>query len=88
VTAGLAARPLVAAVRGYQRATAGRPSPCRFTPSCSTYALESLETHGALKGTWLALRRLARCHPWGGEGYDPVPGRPDPARRPTHHEDA
>src|SRR5690606_30116015 len=50
VTTTLAARPLTAAVRGYQRVTAGRPSPCRFTPSCSTYALESLETHGALKG--------------------------------------
>lgn len=69
----VAARPLVAAVRGYQVLTAGRPSPCRFTPSCSVYAREALETHGAGRGTWLTLRRLARCHPWGGQGYDPVP---------------
>ena len=46
---------------------------CRFAPSCSAYALEALETHGALRGGWLALRRISSCHPWGGEGYDPVP---------------
>ena len=61
------------AVRGYQKVTAGRPSPCRFDPSCSTYALEALERHGAARGTWLTLRRLVRCHPWGGHGWDPVP---------------
>jgi putative membrane protein insertion efficiency factor len=46
---------------------------CRFTPSCSAYALEAVQTHGALRGGWLALRRLCRCHPWGGCGPDPVP---------------
>ena len=46
---------------------------CRFQPTCSAYALEALETHGAFKGSWLAARRIARCHPWGGSGYDPVP---------------
>ncbi len=61
------------AVRGYRRLTAGRPSPCRFVPSCSTYALEALEEHGAGRGTWLTLRRIVRCHPWGGSGCDPVP---------------
>ena len=61
------------AVRGYQRLRAGRPSPCRFDPSCSSYALEALERHGALRGTWLTIRRLGRCHPWGGHGWDPVP---------------
>jgi putative membrane protein insertion efficiency factor len=70
-----AARPLVALVRTYQAARAGRPSPCRYTPSCSTYAVEALQGHGALRGGWLALRRLSRCHPWGGDGYDPVPDR-------------
>jgi len=71
----LPARPLAAAVRAYQRLRAGRPSPCRFVPSCSTYALEALEEHGAARGAWLATRRLCRCHPWGGQGFDPVPPR-------------
>lgn len=48
---------------------------CRFQPTCSAYALEALETHGALRGAWLTLRRLGRCHPWGGHGHDPVPPR-------------
>ena len=46
---------------------------CRFTPTCSTYAMEALQKHGAIKGTWLATRRIARCHPWGGSGIDNVP---------------
>ena len=46
---------------------------CRFTPTCSAYADEALRLHGARKGSWLAIKRIARCHPWGGHGYDPVP---------------
>lgn len=46
---------------------------CRYLPTCSDYALEALSRHGAVKGTWLATKRLVRCHPWGGSGHDPVP---------------
>ncbi|QFT80844.1 Putative membrane protein insertion efficiency factor [Roseovarius sp. THAF27] len=48
---------------------------CRYQPTCSQYALDALRTHGGLKGGWLAARRIARCNPWGGCGYDPVPGK-------------
>lgn len=50
---------------------------CRFAPSCSAYTLEALRAHGAFHGTALSVRRIARCHPWGGSGYDPVPGPPE-----------
>ena len=62
-------------VRGYQGVVAGRPSPCRHVPSCSTYALEAVEGHGAIRGGWLATKRICRCHPWGTHGFDPVPAR-------------
>jgi putative membrane protein insertion efficiency factor len=55
---------------------------CRFTPSCSEYALEALRTYGAMKGSWLALKRIARCHPWGGCGDDPMPERKSEIRNP------
>ncbi len=48
---------------------------CRYEPSCSHYALEALEAHGAVRGAWFAVRRICRCHPWGGAGWDPVPPR-------------
>lgn len=69
------ARLLAAPVQLYQAIRAGRPSPCRYLPSCSAYALEALEQHGAVRGSWLTVRRLGRCHPWGGLGADPVPVR-------------
>jgi putative membrane protein insertion efficiency factor len=71
----LAARALSSFVRAYRALTAGRPSPCRFQPTCSSYALEALHDHGALRGGFLTVRRIGRCHPWGRYGYDPVPER-------------
>jgi uncharacterized protein len=56
----------------------GPNSGCRFTPTCSAYFLEAVETHGVLRGSWLGLKRLTRCQPWGGSGYDPVPGTKNP----------
>jgi hypothetical protein len=64
---------LVRLVERYQRAFEGRPSPCRFTPSCSSYAHEALLVHGTARGLWLTVRRLARCRPLGPSGWDPVP---------------
>jgi uncharacterized protein len=72
--AGIASLALRCALRGYQIFVSPLLLPsCRFLPSCSEYATEAIESHGALRGCTLALRRLARCHPWGGSGYDPVP---------------
>jgi len=65
-------------IRGYQSARAGRPTGCRYLPSCSEYALEAVERHGAGRGSVLAIRRIARCGPWGGHGIDPVPERSRP----------
>ncbi len=49
------------------------PASCRYTPTCSEYAVQALKKHGPVKGVYLAIRRILRCHPWGGSGYDPVP---------------
>lgn len=68
-----AGRVVALPIRAYQAGRAGRPSPCRYWPSCSSYALEAIERHGAVRGAWMAVRRIARCHPWGGAGTDPVP---------------
>ncbi len=64
---------MIRLVIAYQRATEGRPSPCRFTPSCSSYAVEALQIHGTMRGLWLSIRRLLRCRPFGPSGWDPVP---------------
>ena len=65
---------LIVLIRFYQAAiSAWLPPACRFTPTCSSYGLEAVERHGGIRGGWLTLRRLSRCHPWGRVGYDPVP---------------
>lgn len=74
MTKRLLARPLIWLVRGYRLAISPfLPPSCRFYPTCSCYAIEALQRHGALKGSWLALRRIGRCHPWHPGGHDPVP---------------
>ncbi len=70
----IAAYPLILLVKFYRVCISPYKTPCcRFTPTCSQYALEALSKYGPFKGSWLAIRRLLRCHPFGGSGYDPVP---------------
>jgi putative membrane protein insertion efficiency factor len=68
------ARLMILAARGWQLGPSLiLPPSCRYSPSCSAYAIEAIRRYGAAKGGWLAARRIARCHPWGGHGHDPVP---------------
>ena len=70
------ARLLTLMIRGYRRFLSPLMAPhCRFHPTCSAYALEAVRVHGAFVGSWLAMRRIARCHPWNPGGVDPVPER-------------
>ncbi len=70
----MASRLLIGVITQYQRFVSPvLPKACRFTPTCSVYAQEAITKYGALKGAWLATRRLLRCNPFGGHGYDPVP---------------
>ncbi len=63
------------------------PQSCRYWPSCSSYAGEAIRSHGPIPGIWLAVKRVLRCHPWGGSGYDPVPSRPPAACQRQSEED-
>lgn len=66
--------PFVLLIRGYQTLISPLfPSTCRYDPTCSHYSIEALKTHGLFSGSWLAIKRIFSCHPWGGNGYDPVP---------------
>lgn len=85
---GISAHIILIVIRGYQltlSAFLGRQ--CRFGPSCSDYAAEAVRLHGAWRGGWLGLKRIGRCHPWGGSGYDPVPmqTRPGAGCDGVHH---
>ncbi|MCW8914379.1 MAG: membrane protein insertion efficiency factor YidD [Magnetovibrio sp.] len=76
---------LRAMVKGYQWFISPvLPGSCRFYPTCSSYALQAIETHGALKGGWLGLKRIGRCHPWNDGGIDPVPGTEHHTHKSTH----
>ncbi len=78
-------RILIGLVRGYRLLVSPwTPPACRYTPTCSAYAVDAIEEHGALRGVLLAVRRVARCHPWGGHGYDPVPETRAPHGTVTH----
>ncbi len=68
-------RLLLGGIHLYQLVRSGRPTGCRYLPTCSSYAEEAIRRHGPVRGSGLALRRLSRCHPWGGHGVDPVPDR-------------
>lgn len=69
-------------ISGYQRLVSPFfPPTCRYQPTCSQYAAEAIKLHGGLKGSWLALKRIGRCQPFGGSGFDPVPGALDAARK-------
>ncbi len=66
--------PFIGLVQFYQNFISPlTPASCRYTPTCSSYAVEALKKHGLFKGGWLAIKRIFSCHPWGGSGYDPVP---------------
>lgn len=71
-TSDIAVRAATRLVTWYQYLAGGRPPVCRYVPSCSNYAIDALEGHGMVRGSWLALRRLVRCNPWGRTGWDPV----------------
>jgi putative membrane protein insertion efficiency factor len=79
---GRVGRSLIGVIRGYQLARSGRPTGCRYLPTCSEYTSDAIAEHGVARGLVLAARRLLRCTPWGGHGFDPVPRGKNSC---THH---
>ncbi|GAB4404298.1 MAG: hypothetical protein OHK0053_29750 [Microscillaceae bacterium] len=78
----ICAAPLIGLVRLYQLLLSPLlPNACRYHPTCSHYMIEALRIHGPFRGLWLGLRRIARCHPWGGMGEDPVPPKKPPSNK-------
>jgi putative membrane protein insertion efficiency factor len=75
VRRGAVARRLISVIHAYQLLRVGRPTGCRFLPTCSEYAIDAIDRHGVARGSGLAVKRLMRCNPWGGHGIDPVPER-------------
>ena len=74
--------PFLLLIRFYQVAISPYiPASCRYSPTCSHYAIEALEVHGLFKGSWIAIKRISKCHPWGGKGYDPVPEKKAPNKK-------
>ncbi len=70
----LATYPFILLIRIYQVGISPfTPATCRFSPTCSSYTLEALQVHGLIKGSWLGIKRISKCHPWGSSGHDPVP---------------
>lgn len=68
--------PIIGIVKFYQHFISPfTPATCRYTPTCSQYTLEALQKHGPFKGSWLGIKRIGKCQPWGGSGYDPVPDK-------------
>ena len=70
----IASLPFIGLIRFYQKCISPlTPPACRYTPTCSQYGIEAIRKYGVIKGGWLTVKRISRCHPWGGSGYDPVP---------------
>lgn len=75
-------KPFIWLIRAYQKYISPiTPATCRYTPTCSSYAITALERHGLAKGSWLAIKRIGSCNPFGGSGYDPVPEKPETKKR-------
>ena len=84
---GILKKIFILPVRFYQLAISPHlPPSCRYTPTCSQYMIEAIQVHGPFAGGWMGLKRIGKCHPWGGSGYDPVPGKNDKHKHENGHQ--